>query len=110
MEITRFSFGYTRTWLISLFLIKNMCLPMTAYIMDINQYYAWSYFPTYLFGVPAILSVLLLVAMVYKTAVRLNKPTYVVLFYTLLAPFTLINIIPVMGLVTDITKLNKAPE
>src|SRR4051794_23334914 len=107
MMITRSSFGYTRTLLVSLFLIENICVPMTKFIIDINGEFAWSFFPTYLFGIPALLSSILLAILVYKNAILLEKPTYVVLFYTILAPFTFINIIPVLGLVTDITKLNR---
>lgn len=101
------TYNRTRFWLLILFIVVNLGLPVTGYIIDENDEFASSFYLTYLFGIPTILSIVLLVRLVFKVAIRLRKPTYIVIFYTILAPFTLLNIIPVLGLITDITKNKK---
>ena len=60
--------------------------------------------PPNTFNVLAILSVILYAVFAYKLTSLLEKKTYVIIIYTLLSLFFLINAIPFIGLLADSKK------
>lgn len=109
--IDTISIGKFRKPLIAFLLAEYLFLLGVLTLQSTDPYYYVNFFPYGLFQVLTIGSAIMVTVLVYKLSSLLNKPTAIIIFYTIAAPFILINLIPFVGLLADSKKVaNGTPK
>ncbi|WP_211356410.1 hypothetical protein [Psychrobacillus lasiicapitis] len=99
------SINKARKSLLISFIAVYFLLFLILAFREYEPYYYVSFFPYGLFQVLMILSAILFAFFSYKLSGLLRKKTSLIIIYTLIAPFMLINFIPLIGLLADSKKL-----
>jgi hypothetical protein len=93
-----------RKWLIINFIATYCFLFMLLAYRGWDPYYYVSFFPYGLLQALMVLSAISIAFFSYKLSTSLEKPTFLIITYTLCSPFILLNFIPLIGLLADSKK------
>jgi fluoride ion exporter CrcB/FEX len=105
MHASKFSnIKKTRKWFVISFIAAYFFLFVTYAFREIDPYYYVSFFPYGLLQVLTILSAISFSVFSYRLSSLLEKKTYVIVIFTILSPFFLINFIPFIGILADSRK------
>lgn len=99
------SINKARKLLLISFIAVYFFLFLIMAFRDYDPYYYVNFFPYGLLQVLMILSAISFATFSYKISSLLRKKTSLIIIYTLIAPFILINFIPLIGLLADSKKI-----
>lgn len=93
-----------RRWLVISFISAYFFLWAVFAFREVEPYYYVNFFPYGLFQMLTVLFVIFNVIFSYKLTSLLVKKTHIIIIYTILSPFFLINAITFIGLLADSKK------
>lgn len=94
----------TRKKYMYLFSITYFFVFMVFFYRGYDPYYYVNFFPYGFLQILMIISAISTSIFTYKICGLLRKPTYLIIIYTMISPFILINFVPFIGLLADAKK------